>query len=373
MKKVVFLLSHIPNPRMLKRIKAIESDFRITVLYWDRGQEIKETFEINPNHSVKKILLKAPMGQPIKRIIPWIRFFIKSFRILKKEIPAIIHVSNLDMLLIACFYKITRKKTANIIYEVADLPKHWTVNKIRSVRDFMMFMLKKIEMKSMSRVSKLILTSPYFWDVYYSKFTNEEKYMFMPNAPYRSIFKEYNKKSHDKFTVGFIGSVRFVEQLKMLIEAVEEIDEDIDIFIAGGGPSYHEIKKIAQNKKFVKLYGPYNYEKEIVELYENVDCVYSVYNTKTEGVKVALPNRLYEAIVCSLPIIASKNTVLGDFIEENDIGFVVNDKSELKASLMELKNNKNTLKRIEENCNNIKENYYFENSSRYLLKEYLNL
>lgn len=61
---------------MLKRIKSIETDFRITVLYWDRVQEIKETFEINPNHSVKKILLKAPMGQPIKRIIPWIRFLL---------------------------------------------------------------------------------------------------------------------------------------------------------------------------------------------------------------------------------------------------------------------------------------------------------
>nr|WP_312579451.1 glycosyltransferase [Sedimentibacter sp.] len=373
MKKVAFLLSHIPNPRMLKRIKTIQNDFYISIIYWDRGQRVKETFEVSPNHNVEKILLKAPLGQPIKRIIPWMRFFIKSFRMLKKEDPSIIHVSNLDMLLIANFYKRTQKKATKVIYEVADLPKHWTVNKVRSIRDIIMLTLKKIEVKLMDRVSKLILTSPYFWEVYYSKFTDKEKYMFLPNAPYWSVFKDYNKKTYGTFTIGFIGSVRFIEQLKMLIEAVEEIGENIDVFIAGGGPCYHEIKKITQDKKFVKLHGPYNYEKEIVKLYENVDCVYSVYNTKTEGVKVALPNRLYEAIVCSLPIIASKNTALGDFIEKNEIGFVVSNKSELKASLIELKNNKNIIKKIEDNCNNIKYNYYFEKSSEYLLKEYLNL
>ena len=46
LKKVAILISHIPNPRILK-IKALENDFKITLIYWDRGQLIKESFEIN--------------------------------------------------------------------------------------------------------------------------------------------------------------------------------------------------------------------------------------------------------------------------------------------------------------------------------------
>jgi succinoglycan biosynthesis protein ExoL len=374
MKKVVFLLSHIPNPRILKRVKVLENDFKISLIYWDRNQTVKETFEISQKHKVEQISISAPQGKPLKRIIPWLKFFYKSIKILRLEAPSVVHVNNLDMLLIAIFYKSILSKNTKIVYEVADLPKYTFVKEPKTLKSIVSLIMQGIEKRITTKIEKIILTSPYFWDEYYSKFLDEKKYIFMPNAPLMSIFSKYRKKTHDRFTIGFIGSVRFVDQLKMLIDAVEELENNINILIAGSGPGYTEIRDYSRNKEFVEIYGPYNYEKEIVNLYEKVDCVYSLYDTRLNNIKIALPNRLYESIVCGIPIIGAKNTVLGKFIEDNQIGFAIDEnKKELKEILSKLSSSKELKKVITSNCDGIKSNYYFEKNGEKLLAEYKSL
>lgn len=375
LKKVAILISHIPNPRMLKRIKTLENNFEITLIYWDRGLTEKESFEINPKHNIRKIQVKSPQGKPIKRIIPLIKYMFSAIKVLKYEKPDIIHAGNIDMLFIAAFYKKIINNEIKIVYEVADLPKYAFVKKTRSPKTMLARFIQYIEKKLTSKISKIVLTSPFFWDEYFSKFIEKDKYLFIPNAPLKKVFNKYEKKHHDNFTVGFIGSVRYVDQLKMLIDAVDELNEDINILIAGSGPGYKEILEYSKNKDFVEIYGPYNYEKEIVNLYEEVDCIYSVYDTRFNNVKIALPNRLYESIVCSIPIIGAKGTMLGKFIEENQIGATVDayDKEELKEVLINLVNFKELVALYQENCDKIKSNYYYENNSEKLLNEYKGL
>src|SRR5690554_7421593 len=98
MSKITFLLSHIPNPRILKRVKAIEDNFDISVIYWDRGMNVKEDFTISPRHEVYKILINAPMGKPLKRIVPLMKFRQQALNKLVDIKPNIIHAANLDML-----------------------------------------------------------------------------------------------------------------------------------------------------------------------------------------------------------------------------------------------------------------------------------
>lgn len=372
MKKVVILISHIPNPRILKRIRALEDDFNISLIYWDRGQENKEQFEINAKNNIFKLCIKAQQGNMVKRIIPLTKYTQKAISLLKNENPDFIHAGNLDMLLIARIYKKFFNKHVKIIYEVADLPKYAFTKKANNITTCINQLIQFIEKKLTSNISKIILTSPYFWEEYFSKFIEKSKYLFIPNAPSKLLFSNYEKQDRNNFTIGFIGSVRYVEQLKLLIDAVDELDRDIKILIAGNGPGYKEILEYSRGKCFVEIYGPYNYEKEIVDLYSRIDCVYSVYNSELENVKIALPNRLYESIVCGLPIIASKETMLGDFIEKHNIGINIDydDKEELKYVLVKLIDSDKLVDFYQENCNAIKSNYYYENSSKKLLQTY---
>ena len=41
MLKSTEILSHIPDLRILKRVKSLENDFEIVLIYWDRGQPIR--------------------------------------------------------------------------------------------------------------------------------------------------------------------------------------------------------------------------------------------------------------------------------------------------------------------------------------------
>lgn len=372
MQKLAILISHIPGPRILKRVKYLENDFVITVIYWDRGRSVEETFEMNPKNKAIRINIKAPQGRPMARIIPLMKYMFRAVRALQQEKPDLIQADNLDMLLIASVYKHFFDKTTKIIYEVVDLNNYAFVKRIKSPKDLVARFLQLVEKKLTTSVSKLLLSSPYFWEEYFSKFIDPEKYLFVSNAPSKALFQTYRKKERPNFTIGFIGSVRYVEQLKMLIDAVEESGSNIHILIAGDGPGYDEIERYCRGKAFVDLYGYYNYEKEIISLYEKVDCIYAVYDTRFPNVRIALPNRLYEAIVCELPIIAAKGTMLGKIIEENQIGITVNsdNKEELKRKLLGLVYSKERMDFYRKNCAKIKNDYYYESNMENLLKAY---
>src|SRR5690606_16815947 len=131
-------------PRILKRVKSLENDFEIVLIYWDRGQPIREPFEIDKKNKVVKIYIKAPLGKPIARIIPLIIYFLRVIRILKREKPDIIHAGNLDMLFIASIYKCLFNKNTKIIYEVADLPKYAFIREIKSFRSLVARLLQHV-------------------------------------------------------------------------------------------------------------------------------------------------------------------------------------------------------------------------------------
>lgn len=374
MYKVAFLISYIPSPRILKRIKAIEANYLLTIIYWDRNLPNKEDFDINSKNKVIRISISAPMGRPLLRFIPFLKFFNKSFRYLKEIRPDVIHVENIDMLTVATWYKNRVDRNVKIIYEIADLPAIIFQRESKIVtKKILADTFVKFETTLLKSVDQLILTSPYFWEYYYKRYLPCEKYLFIPNAPSRLVFEKYHKKTiSDTFTVGYFGAVRYVEQLKLLIDAVKQINENIEIVIAGNGIGYETIRKYTAKMDFVRMYGPYNFEREIAELYSKVDCVYCVYDTQVRNVQVALPNKLYEAIVCELPIIVSKNTVLGDFVQKENVGVVVkdNDINELKGVIKMLKDDCTYVKDVAEKCREIKDMYYNDEHEQKLIDVY---
>jgi len=374
LKKITILLSHLPNPRILKKVKALEEDFNINIIYWDRGHDIKESFYINPKNTVKAINIKSIRSRGIGKLWSLYRYKNRAMDELRKEDPHIIHALNMDMLFIARSYKKRYKSHVKLVYEVGDLPKYSFQKNIRSLKGIVYKALQYIERSLCRDISKLIVTSPYFWDEYFSKFLSKDKYIFVPNTPYKKDFENYRKKQAGDFTIGFIGSIRYKDQLKMLIDSVEDLDSGMKVFLAGSGPSYEEIYDYSRDKDFVEFYGPYNYDREIASLYGKVDCTYSVYDNQLENVKIALPNRLYESVVCQLPIIVAKDTKLSEFVLDEGIGISVSpyDREDLKAGL-EVLTKRDKIKSIEENSRRIKDDYYYENNVEKLKNIYLGL
>lgn len=362
---LVFLLSHVPNPRIYKRMKISKDKFRTHAIYWKRSFKSFKTFfedEDIEKHEVISSSAKEFNVSLLMRLFLIFKFMIRSIKLLKKIRPSIIHCEHLDMLFVAYIYKTFFNKKVSIIYEVADLHK-LVYNDSQKTKDKLIKNLfVNIEEFLIKKIDKLIITSPYFYDEYYKKFKHKIDYLFVPNAPEEQLFKDVKTTNNkDTITIGFIGAVRYFEQLKMLIDIAGEY-KSISIFIAGGGSSYKKIKGYCSDLDYVNIYGPYDYETEVVDLYSRVDIVYSVYNSESKNVRVALPNRLYEAIVSEKPIIASNKTKLGEFVNEKEIGFTVDDQSseDLKQLLTKISKGIISLNKYKDNCKKIKDEYYMD-------------
>lgn len=349
--KTIFILTHIPNPRMNKRIMIAAELGEVEVICVRRkSQNIWEPQFKEISHYI--IESDMPSSRYlVRRLKHTMRFLVEGYNKLKEEEKDCLYVEGFEPLLLSYIYK-KKFPQIKIFYEVADLREILIEAPKNIIEKFEKICLTKFEKKVLQVVERIIITSPLFFDVHLSKFVPKEKILFIPNIPEISAFEKYVKKGDGEFTVGFIGGIRYLKLMKMLVDA-SEISNIKVIFAGAGGTSkeYEEIYQYCQGKRQVKFLGRYNYSRDIAKLYGAVDCVYSVYDIKNYNVRIALPNKLYESIFCELPIIVAEETYLGKLVKEWGVGIAVQeDTSDLVNKLNQIKDKGLLYQSIVENC-----------------------
>lgn len=327
----VAVISHVPNPRANRRMEQLARKGKVTLIYWDKGGESCPVQEI-PGIEQREYFLKASRTNTLKRMVPMLSYKKKAIEWLNEIKPDVVYAERFDMLYIIWTYWKSCKTKPKIIFEVPDLPHMMVDENISSKEKIVSKAVRFFENMIYKKINVLIVTSEKFYDDYYSRWIPKDKVVFIPNSPDLSAFKGYKHDGHSKFTVGFIGVVRYPEQLKMLIEASEEAD--VNVMFAGFTEGCPEIKEMAETRDNVSYYGRYNYDKDIAKLYGSCDAIYSVYDSKMKNVSIALPNKLYEAVYCRLPIIVSKGTYLAEMVEKYNVGIAI--ESTGKENLVQL-------------------------------------
>ena len=353
---VCFLLTHVPNPRINKRIEVFKDVADTKVICTRRAsQNIWEPSQ-NVEHFIFNIDLPSAKHL-LKRYIVSKDFQKKALAKLVELNPDTIYAEGLDALIIAGKYK--KRHRVKVIFEVADLRENYIVKPQKPLERAITEALLFKEKSAFRNVDYLVVTSPKFYDMHYKSLIPKERMLYIPNAPDPEIFKNYKKKQSGSFTVGFIGGIRYLKQMKMLVDAARELKIDV-LFAGAGGTSreYEEILKYCEGMENVSFTGRYNYETEIAGLYGKVDCVYAVYDAENPNVKIALPNKLYESIICELPIIVSKGTYLAELVNEWGIGAAVDHRNteELVDTIDRIMNDSAYREMLQSNCVKIKQN-----------------
>lgn len=336
MKKIVFLLNFTPPPRMIKRIRVAKEIFETFVIFWDKGGDDKFDYHESgvTNH---RILIPANRNNPVKRILPTLNFQRKAMTLLKNIRPDIIHVQSYDMLETAYRYRKTVDKNCKLIYEVPDIHSYLTEDAHPFPINLISHRFKRREKMMGSMVDLLILTSMQFWP-HFENWFPKERMLFLPNIPNLSHFSDYENLRLSKtapFTVGYIGGLRYLEELKLLVAAME--GENMRLLMAGFEDG-HYFKDLAEEKDFIDYYGKFFYDDSIASLYAKCDVIYSIYDASKKNVRIALPNKLYESVHCHLPIMVAKDTYLAEIVQDWGVGIAAkhNDREEIKAALMKL-------------------------------------
>ena len=362
--KISFLLSYTPNPRINKRVRALSENNEIMLIYWRRTKD-HVWGNVSKKYNQQEIYIPANMGQPLKRILPTIKFISRAFRKLKKSKPDCIYLAGYETLAIGSFYKRFCDRNVDIVYEVADLHRL----QIQPSKNFFMKLIQKtlcrFERHLCKRIALLVCTSQKFYSSYYSAFVPKSRYLYMANAPEKKIFEGYQRKTAGEFTVGFVGGVHFTNQIKLLAAAGKKCG--VKIIIAGSFLD-DELRKYCIDKGAICT-GTYIYEKDIVNIYEKLNCVFSVYPADDENVKLALPNKLYESIICGLPIIVAKGTYLSEIVEKYQIGVSVDsdDIEQYTRAIMMLETDSRYYQTLVKNCNSIREECFAEVYNQKLL------
>lgn len=357
--KVCFLLTHVPNPRMNKRINVYKKYGEVSVICTRRkSQNIWNPQVEDVEYNIFDIDLPAS-SHLFKRAWMSQEYQKKALKILRRIKPNILYCGGLDSLMIATKYE-KDNENIDIIYEVADLRETYIEKPKNIIKKLLVNIVKYKERKIFHNVKWLVVTSPEFYNKYYYKLIEDKKMVFVPNAPDQEVFSHYKHKSSGKFTIGFIGGIRYLKQMKMLVDVAGELDCEV-LFAGAGGTSteYAEITDYCKDRKYVTFTGRYDYEKEIAEIYGKVDCVYAVYDASNPNVRIALPNKLYEAIVCELPIIVANGTYLAELVNKWGVGCSVSytDSYELKKEIIKLMNDQNYYNKFVHACRKINDDF----------------
>lgn len=369
---VCFLLTHVPNPRMNKRIEVFKSQADTHIIctrrasqnVWEPTQDVDHVIFDIDLPSAKHILKRYVVSQNFQK---------KALEQLEQLKPNVIYAEGLDTLIIAGKYK--KNHDVRIMFEVADLRENYITKPKKAIDRIITAMLLQREKKAFKNVDFLVVTSPKFYDMHYNTLISKDKMLFIPNAPDVEVFKDYTK--HDgEFTVGFIGGIRYLQQMKMLVDAAGIAGCKV-LFAGAGGTStdYEEIQAYCKGKNYVQFTGRYDYNTQISGLYGMVDCVFAVYDADNPNVRIALPNKLYESILCELPIIVAKDTYLAELVESWGVGVAVDHKSlnDLVIAINNLKNDNEMYDKIVEQCRKRKNSIDLEKNNQLFLQRINNM
>ena len=362
--KIIFLLSHQPNPRFIKQINFLAKSRDVHVLHFKRAclKDLPESlYAKNVNIECLFKIKNLTAYTIFNRFFQYVKSIKRLNQIFRDNNFKIIIFNNIDMYVLFAVSTIFKKIDITKIIEISDLIYlHEKNNLISKIFKF----LEKIFFK---KIDKAIFTSPKFFTEYYKNIFNGD-YFILENKPLSNAMPNIEShKKNDNIVIGIVGLLLQLETYQYLFEFVKNNDS-YKVHVHGKGLYEKEINEYAKNNKNIEFFGEYNFFEDSSNIYSSLDIIYMPYSLKIQSLnnKLALPNKLYEAMYFKVPIITSRHTFLGEIVKKYGIGQQIDysDKTEIKNAIELIVRNKKTFRN---NFNKIDRDVYIAD------KDYNNL
>lgn len=352
MKNVKMILTNRfdPDVRVYKEAKhLIERGYQVEILCWDRENEYidKEHDEID-GINIKRFFPYAEYGTGTKQLKAFFQFIKECKAYLRKKNYKYIHCHDLDGIITGYLIK---KRKNGLIFDMHEFYEAQGSNKMKNyiIRTIVTYLQNK---------SKFILYVNNEQTKVMSN-RNKMKSIYLPNYPESNNYCD--KKSISKnLRISYIGAVRQYNELKNLMDASKDF-EGVEVNIHGAGVAYKKLYDIRNNYPNVNITGVFKYS-DIDNLYKDTDILYAIYPLNSIQNKTSYPVKFFEAIITKTPIIVDKGTVIGKFVLEKNIGFVIdeNNVNELKQLIINIDNNRDILKEKISNIEKIQYDFTWE-------------
>jgi len=193
----------------------------------------------------------------------------------------------------------------------------------------------------------------------------------VPNGVDTSKYYTQNKISHKIIFSGAMYHHRGLDILLNAAQKIIKINPKIKFILFGSGPELEKLKEFTQKNDLnqnVKFEGWVDRNKIPDYLSEANIGIGPLRSTEvTNG---ALPIKVLEYMASSLPIIAIKNTLPEDILEDGKNGFFVKDENELIEKILFLASNENMRKEMGEKSKEMIQKFDWNNVSKSIIDEF---
>lgn len=163
---------------------------------------------------------------------------------------------------------------------------------------------------------------------------------------------DINKNPIDVLT---IGGIRDYESNVQIINNLANVDGFFVRFV-GKGPSVNDLKKYVEKLKICNLTFEGYYPKNKESVYVLDATFLNIFYPRKKTHDVAISNRFYNSLIYRKPMITTKNTIQGDYVEKFHLGVAIENCENLPFILQSYLDSMDMNKFIE-NCNNLLRNF----------------
>ncbi|HKQ20399.1 MAG TPA: glycosyltransferase family 4 protein [Nitrososphaeraceae archaeon] len=337
--------SIIYDPRVKKIIGSLNKKYSVMALGWNRDQISNKEIE---NYMVKLVLfhLKTSFWKPslfrifVRLVVFFPPFWAWLFFKLIVNRPTVVHACDFDTLPPCYLYKILFRK--KLVFDVFDR--------------YGMALIPQ-------RFKKLGCLINYFEDLYgkysdaliiaggqkvMSTFQKRPKYSeIILNCPedYFNNSKLPTKNNTGNIKLVYTGGIRVDRSLENIAKVISEL-ESVELHFAG---PIIDIEVFNEMQKYhnVRYHGVLE-PQDAISLELTSDILIAFYNPDILWNTITLPNKLFEAMMCRIPIITN---VASEIVEDNNCGLIVpyNNDEQLRDAILRLRENPELIKKLGEN------------------------
>lgn len=333
---ILFLRSNPidPDPRVEKEARALaEAGYTVAVLGWDRTAALPSREEKN-GVVIHRLGIKAEFGKGLANFPALLRWQVSLFWWLLRHQRQVdvIHSCDFDTILPALALKWLAKK--RVVYDIFD----FYADHLRATPALIKQLIRCVDLFAVDKADAVILP-------------DESRQAQIASANPRSVTYIYNspeepadlpalpRTSSFLFNITYVGLLQVERGLLTLLEVLEKHPQ-WGLWLAGFGGDQEVILQKALTLPNVTFYGrvPYN---QALSLSQMADVLVATYDPSIPNHRFSSPNKIFEAMMLSKPIVVARHTNMDDIVARADCGIVVEYGSvtELEIALSELAEN----------------------------------
>ena len=344
MKKVILIRSRAIDPSVLKIAGTLaKNGYKVKVLLWRRAKE--KPVELGVGYNVSCFNMKAPYDKiSVVFYLPF--WWLYELFYLLSNPADIVHACDLDTLIPAILVK--KIKRFKLCYTIFDFYADNLPNFLSVLRK----PVAQIEKMLIGCCEAVFIVDPARYKQI--KGAKIKRLFVLYNSPpdligHSGVCKQLKPKMTSGLTIFYAGLIHRSRGLFNLLKAVKGVD-GVTLIVAGTGPDIGIFLKLINKSSKVKYIGFVSYE-EVIKRTLEADVVIALYDPSVPNNRYASPNKLFEAMMCSKPIIVNREIAAAKIVEKEKCGLAIYyDKADsIKRAILLLMNDPYLRLRLGEN------------------------